>query len=250
MRAIVQRSVSVFLALGAVSSVQAADWQHTLTPYLWGSSMSGKTAIGPVAADVDVSFGDILKNLKMGGMLSYRGENDRWAILGDAIYMNLGARKTTTAGPIQLDTTVGMQQTALEGDVGYRLTARTLAFVGLRYNDLNADLKLVRSGPGAGASQAAGISQSWVDPVIGAISEIPLAERWSLGLRGDIGGFGVGSTFAWQAMVTVRWQMKDSIRVIGGYRYMNMDYENGSGARLFKYDMSMSGPGLGAAFTF
>jgi len=44
--------------------------------------------------------------------------------------------------------------------------------------------------------------------------------------------------------------MKDSIRVIGGYRYMNMDYENGSGASLFKYDMSMSGPGLGAAFTF
>jgi opacity protein-like surface antigen len=250
MRVIVKLGVSGVLALGATSGVQAADWTHTLTPYIWGAAMSGQAALGPVAADVDLSFSDILNNLKMGGMLSYRGENDRWAILGDAIYMNLGARKTTNTGPIQLDTTVGMQQTALEGDAGYRLTERTLLFAGLRYNDISADLSLVRSGPGAGASRAAGASQSWVDPVIGAITEIPLGERWSLGLRGDIGGFGVGSTFAWQAMATVRWQASDNIRVIGGYRYFDMDYEHGSGASLFKYGMAMSGPGLGVAFTF
>ncbi len=250
MRTVVKWPVSVFLALGVASSIQAADWKHTLTPYLWGAAMSGQMAIGPVAGDVNLSFGDILNNLKMGGMLSYRGENDRWAIMGDAIYMNLGARKTSTAGPIQLDTTVGMQQTALEGDVGYRMTERTLAFAGLRYNDLSGDLKLVRSGPGAGASQSAGMSQSWVDPVVGVLTEIPLGEHWSLGLRGDIGGFGVGSTFAWQAMATVRWQAKDNIHVVGGYRYINMDYENGSGASLFKYDMAMSGPGVGVAFTF
>jgi opacity protein-like surface antigen len=235
---------------GFAAPVQAQNWKHTLTPYLWGASMSGTTAVGPVSADVDVSFGTILENLKIGGMVSYRGENDRWAVLLDAIYMDLEADKSSTAGPVHIDTTVAIQQTALEADVGYRLTERTLAFVGLRYNDIQADLDLVRTGPGAGGNRSADTGESWVDPVIGVIAEIPFNDSWSMGLRGDVGGFGIGSDMAWQAMVTVRWQLKETMHLIGGYRYIDMDYENGSDASLFEYDMALSGPSIGVAFIF
>ena len=246
-----QMRFAVFVAaLFVAGTGQAQDWKHTLTPYLWGASMSGTTAIGPVSADVDVGFDTILENLKIGGMVSYRGENDRWALLLDAIYMDLEANKTSSSGPISIDATAGMQQTALEAAAGIRLAERTLLIAGLRYNDLNADIRTIRTGPGAGGNQSASTSESWVDPIIGIITEIPFNDRWSLDLRGDIGGFGVGSDLAWQAVAAVRWRLKETLHLVGSYRYIDMDYEDGSGAEYFQYDMAMSGPGFGVAFIF
>jgi hypothetical protein len=238
------------MLVGAMDTAGAADWQHALTPYLWGAAMSGTAAVGPVEADVDVGFSDILDHLKIGGMLSYRGENDRLVVLADAIYMDLEADKTSTTGPIRIDSLASMQQTAIELDVGRRVTERLVGFAGLRYIDLDADVQVGTTGPGQGLTRAAGARQNWIDPVIGAIADFPLSDRWSLDLRGDIGGFGVGSNFAWQAMVTVNWRATKTIDVVGAYRYIDMDYDNGSGPNYFKYDMVMAGPSLGVTFRF
>jgi hypothetical protein len=254
MRLDIRILVPTLVIATAAGAAPAQEWQHTLTPYLWMSGMSGKTAIGtalgPVEADVDVGFGDILKNLKIGGMVAYRGDRGPWTVMADAIYMNLEADKASSVGPVRLDATAEVKQTALEADLGYRLAEHTVAFVGLRYNEIDADLSLVRSGPGAGANRSAGRSESWTDPVIGVVTQLPLNERWSLGLRGDLAGFGVGSDLTWQAMATVHWKASDTLEVVGGYRYLDADYENGSGASLFKYDMVTSGPGLGVSFKF
>ena len=84
MRNTLARPFSVLVTAVAVAIAAppgaAADWSHTVTPYLWGSGMSGKTAVGtatpagPLEADVDVGFDDILSNLKFGIMGSYRGD--------------------------------------------------------------------------------------------------------------------------------------------------------------------------------
>jgi hypothetical protein len=94
------------------------------------------------------------------------------------------------------------------------------------------------------------LDEDWIDPVVGAHYTIPFADTWSFTMRGDIGGFGVGSDFAWQAVGNVRWQASERLGVIAAYRYFDMDYENGSGADFFKYDMVASGPGIGVVFTF
>lgn len=242
---------ALLVTLGAASGAQAADWTHTITPYMWGAGMDGKSAIGPVEADVDLSFGDIWDNLDIGGMMSYRGErDDRLVVMLDAIYMNLSADKTHAEGPVQVYAEAGIQQTAIEGDVGYRLTDHVITYAGLRYNDINADLKVVRTGPGPGETRTPGTNESWVDPIIGAIGEYPLSDTWTVALRGDMGGFGMGSDFAWQGTGSVTWQASELVSVVGGYRYIHMDYDNGSGLGYFKYDMGMSGPFLGVGFTF
>ena len=254
MRHTIPTLVSLAMGLGAAATAQAQEWTHSLTPYLWGSGMSGKAAIGtpagPLEADVDVGLDDILSNLKIGGMLSYRADSDRWVVMADAIYMDLQADKAVGGPLVTVDASAEVQQIALEADLGYHLTENLVAFVGLRYNDIDAGLAVLRSGPGAGASRGAGENESWVDPLVGLTAKLPLNERWSLGLRGDVGGFGVGSDLAWQAMVSVQWKASDKLEVIGGYRYLDVDYENGSGASLFKYDVVTSGPGLGFSFRF
>ena len=248
MRNATQFLIAGLLALGAAGPLQADDrWQHTITPYLFAAGMDGTTGVGPVTADVSLSFGDILDNLSWGAMLAYEGQKGPYSIAFDLIYMDLEADKTGPNGLISGDAQV--QQTALEVDFGYDVMPRVTVFGGLRYNNLDVDVRVRGSGP-LGIERKAGGSETWVDPVIGVRGEYPFAKNWSAGLRGDIGGFGVGSDFAWQVVSSITWHASERIGVTGAYRYFQQDYENGSGASFFKYDIATSGPQLGVAFTF
>jgi len=233
-----------FLALAAAPA-GAAEWKHELAPYLWGSAMEGTVGIGDVTAETEMSFSDILDDLEFGFMGTYRATRDRYSITVDAIYMGLGATEKGPGGVLKAD--IDLDQVGLEADFGYALNERLTLFGGFRYVSLDADLRV--TGP-LGNALSASESQDWVDPVVGAIATWPLAEAWTLALRGDIGGFGVGSDFAWQGIATLRWQFSPRTALGVAYRYLDMDYEDGKGDSFFKYDMATSGPAMGVIFTF
>jgi opacity protein-like surface antigen len=241
-------------AVSAASAASAADWSNTITPYLWGTSVQGTMAIGtplgPIGGGVDMSSGDVFSNLKIGGMLDYRGENDQWAVIADALYADISAHGSKPVGPLTLSVTGSEQLTIVETDVGYKLMPNVLAFAGLRYNDVNLDLSASATGTVVDATGSSSKGQNWVDPVIGISGEFPLSESWSLRLRGDVGGFSVGAKFAWEGVAVVSWQASKSIQVLGGYKYLREEYENGSGTNYFRYDIALQGPALGVAFKF
>ena len=102
----VTRCALLLAACCVAPAAPAAEWSHTVTPYLWGSGISGKTTVGtaagPLEADVDVGFSDILSNLKFGIMGSYRGDrSDGWVVMTDYIYMSLEADKQSSVGPVR-----------------------------------------------------------------------------------------------------------------------------------------------------
>lgn len=229
----------------AATATHAEGWKHELAPYLWGAGMNGTTGVRNVEADVDMSFGDIVDNLQMGFMGTYVGTHDRFSIAADAIFMNLGVTGRGPAGFAKAD--VDLQQVALEADAGYEVVERLTVFGGLRYVDISSTVKLKGD---LGNERKANLDQSWIDPVIGARYLMPINDHWSASLRGDIGGFGIGSDFAWQGLALLRWQSTPTFGVLAAYRYVDMDYESGHGDDFFKYDMAMSGPALGVVFTF
>jgi opacity protein-like surface antigen len=242
------KAVVISLALCAVmGQANAGEWKQEIAPYLWGSGMSGTTGVGDVAAETNKSFSDILNNLEFGFMGAYRATKDRYSIMFDALHFGLGATQRGPNGILKSD--VDMDQLGLEVDVGYALSDRFTIFGGLRFTDLEAKVKITSSGP-LGGEVSAKQKQSWVDPVIGAYYTWPLSDNWSTTLRGDIGGFGVGSDFAWQGIATLRWQASPRTGVVVAYRYVDVDYENGKGDDYFKYDMAVSGPAMGVVFTF
>jgi len=237
--------MALVVALLASAPLRAADWTHEVAPYLWGTALEGTTAVGDVSMDVDASFGDILDALEFAAMGTYRGSRDRYSVLFDVVYAALGGDGRGPLGYVKAD--VDVDQLVLEGDFGYALTDHLHGFVGLRYVDLETTVKLTLPG---GGKRSAKDTADWLDPVIGLYYVRPFSEQWSVSLRGDIGGFGVGSDFAWQAVGTLRWQVKPGFGVAFAYRYLDNDYEDGKGADYFKYDMSMQGPLLGVVFTF
>ena len=232
-------------ALLAAAPVHAEEWQQEFAPYLWGSGMDGTAGVRDVTADVNLGFGDIVENLQMGFMGMYRASKDRYSVTVDGLYMNLGATKRGPGGLLKGD--VDMVQSALEVDGGYEVADHFVVFGGLRYNNLDSTVKV--SGALGNVRKASG-KADWVDPVIGAIYTVPFDDQWSASLRGDIGGFGVGSDFAWQGIAVLRWQATPTVGVLAAYRYLDMDYEQGKGSDYFKYDMALSGPALGVAFAF
>lgn len=227
------------LALASAAAV-ASEWQHEFTPYLWGSGMDGAVTIGPVRADVDVGFSDILDNLEMGFMGSYRASRDRWSIMVDAMYMGLGATGTTDRGLASAD--VDVDQTSLEADLGYAVTEHLTVVGGLRYVDLSADIAFDLLRRGTTVEE----SRSWVDPVIGLVATVPAGERWSFSARTDVGGFGIGSELAWQVLVAARYRLTDRVTLVAALRRVDTRYE----ARDFVYDVAASGPGLGITTRF
>lgn len=231
--------------LAVASPASAGEWKHEVAPYLWGAALDGSVGIGGISADADLSFSDILDNLEMGFMGAYRATRDRYSITMDVVYMGLGATGHGPGGLLKAD--VDVDQLGLSADVGYAATERFTVYGGLRYVALDSTVKL--TGP-QGGTQSADTDEDWVDPYVGARYTIPFSDIWSANLQGDIGGFGVGSDFTWQAIASVRWRITPRTGMAMAYRYLDMDYENGNGSNAFKYDMANSGPALGVVFTF
>ncbi len=92
--------------------------------------------------------------------------------------------------------------------------------------------------------------QGWVDPLVGARVRRALNDRWSAHLRGDIGGFGVGSDLTWNLEADLGLAVTERLSLIFGYRVLDIDYDEGIGLRRFLFDAGISGPRFGMALRF
>ena len=94
----------------------------------------------------------------------------------------------------------------------------------------------------------------WVDPLIGLRVRHQLGPGQELMLRADVGGFGVGSEFSWNATAAYSWDvgMRDGVIYSGvlGYRALSVDYEQGSGVTRYEYDVLQHGPIVGLTAKF
>ena len=256
---------AIVAALGATPTVAQAQaaassgggWTFEFTPYLWSAGMSGEVGAGALPTmNVDMSFSDILDNLDAGLMGAFEARNGRWGLLFDAIYMKLAHSATasrTGPGPIGSTATASaeleMTQTVFAAAVAYRaIEGRTPLDVigGARYAKLTVDAQIDGSFYAQTGSVAASAEKSWVDPYIGVRVQHPIAERWTLVGYADVGGFGVGSDFTWQALAGVNYEFSKSIAGKFGYRYLYVDYDKDG----FRYDMANSGLYLGAGIRF
>jgi hypothetical protein len=69
-----------------------------------------------------------------------------------------------------------------------------------------------------------------------------------MSLRGDIGGFGVGSDLSGQAVAVVDWYPWQHVSITGGMRALRVKYETDKSADNDELDMTFWGPLLGVSF--
>jgi opacity protein-like surface antigen len=222
----------------SLSAAEQSQWKHSFTAYFLGAAMDGTAGIGNLEVPVDMSFSDIVDNLELGAMAHYRAEKAKLSLNLDVIYMGLGG---TVLGLGDID----FDQWLVEGTAGWRTSDKVELFAGVRYNDIAAKVAI-----GGSAPMTIKRGESWYDPIVGARLWLPLSGAFSCIVRGDVGGFGVGSDFSWQLGAYLRYATTSNSSLLVGYRYLDMDYESGEGAGRFLYDMTIQGPAVGFNWNF
>jgi len=219
---------SIALMLFGPSEMMGQDslkkWGYRIEPYFMFPSMSGETGVaGLPLAEVDASASVIFSKLKMGFMLNLEANNGTWAINSDFLYMNLEqdlAASTLISGGV-----VSAKQMGWEV-AGLRRVAPWLEFgIGGLLNSIELEMNVDQKQLGGGSVNRSGKqSKTWFDPMLITRMTTPAKKKFYGLLRAEMGGFGIGSTFAWQ------------VQGIAGYRF----------SKLFDMSLGVQGhqPGL------
>ena len=370
----------------------ASPWEFRIQPYGWLTGLDGTSGVGPLTADIDASFSDILEQLEMAAALQFEARNGRWGLIADGFYSKLGP-SGSPPGPLYSEVDLELKQFIGELSIAYRIYETPTAFVdlyaGMRYNNLSLDVEAELDLPGIDAASAnvsgrivsglkqrvgdivqpevaayqaaaaagrtaietrlttaieaeaedrvkrdlkkqllelrregrldprdiasnqiirdvkserlalartaaqlaiarlrasvdaskqdlvtlarsrvqkaeqklagaiagklkanlpvsASADKDWVDPIIGVRAQWNINDKWFLAGKSDIGGFGVGSDFAWTVQATVGYHFTRNVSAEFGYRYMDTDYSDGA----FTYDVAQAGFYTGLNFRF
>jgi hypothetical protein len=234
---------------GQAEAQAGAPWEVTLTPYLWFAGLDGQVGVFPrlPPVDVDLSFGDVFSNLDVAVTLAGTVRKDRFVALADFSYLKVStSRDVGIRDPSFLNVSLDTRTITSTVAAGYRAMDQGEAFVdvvaGGRLSSVDTELAL--NGPAR--SLVAEDEQTWVDPIVGARTRVPLGQRWVLALYGDVGGFGVSSDLTWQLVGSVQYAAGRNWHLAAGWRHYAVDYQDGA----FIYDVTMTGPIVGASFRF
>jgi hypothetical protein len=264
-------------------------WTFSFTPYGWVTLMNGSTTVKGRTVDVDVGFNDLMDLVRQSEipkdlfafMGYFEARNGRLSLFADVVYMKiaLNAGMTRTVGVDDLGATVGAsaglkyQMVIAEMAVAYEVAqwgstgapgsgTAIDVFGGARGWWQTADASLSASGTinigdltrNADGTLTASGSASWVDPLVGVRLRHQFAPGWNFVASGDVGGFGVGSKFSWQALAALNYDfyVHNGITWSGmaGYRALYVDYSKGSGLNQYEFNMTMHGPIIGITARF
>lgn len=244
-----ERSVSVTsVNQGSDPSASANSWDVSIMPYVWMAGMKGTIGVPRTSGEIDIdqSFADTLSKLNFAAMATIDARHDRVVLLGDVIYLSVGAEAKGIRDPQFLSGSVDASVFIASGAAGYRVVDQGPMFIdvfaGGRLIALDSEVELV----GPLATRSASESATTVAPLVGARLHAPLSPKLTLGLYGDAGGFVKGADVKWQLMADLQYQLGSKWSAVLGYRYMAINHDS---AR-FDFDIDMSGPMLGFSRKF
>jgi hypothetical protein len=233
--------VAAFAAAGsAIASAQTPivppgamggdGWTFHVEPFLWIPSLdgSGSADSSPTTSLTNPEF-------DAGFLLAFEAQPHGGGVgfLADGLYVRLADDE----GTLRTRTEVEMFEAGIAWPLTEQRTWELLA--GARWVDLDYEVAV-------GGALSGDASATWVDPWFGGRGRFPLGERWIAGVRGDIGGFGVGTQFTWQALATVGWQCTEHLRVDLGYRALSLDFDDDD----LDYNAIVYGPLVGLDVRF
>jgi len=215
-------------------------YRNSIRPYLWMAAVDGHVTVRNTRASVSESFGDIWDELDFGAMLSYEHLFDDWSLLLDAFYVKLD--EDTKVGPLSIDSEIEQSYLEASALVPLVVDRSVEGIVGARGWYVRNELSI----PAASVSK----TSQWLDPLIGLRWRMDLGLGWLMSLRGDIGGFGIGSAsdFTWQGTAVLGYNLSDRLGLGLGYRYLRVDRDDGDAAN--GADLALSGALVGLEFRF
>lgn len=258
-------------------------WRFQSALYGWAIGVSGNMTARGQTVDVNANFFQVLdKSDSLAAFMGYfEADKGKVGFYTDIVWTKLGFDKSLVSyrNPlpgVQLSATTNVAltttMTIIEAGGLYELAHWQHApgsftaldgLVGFRYWNNTADLNLniiasldvtalgIERGRTFSIARNGGLE--WIDPVIGLRLRHQFTPSAHLMVRGDVGGFGLASQFAWQAAAVYNysWQFSGySLGALLGYRALGVSYVRGSGSDTNGVDAVLHGPLIGFNIRF
>lgn len=246
--ALAQGSAESAVGQPAAARHPGREWVVQFEPMLWVPALRGDLR-APGAGRFDVETVNLDESrLAPAGEVTFQADKLSFQFSGFGFNVDDTVGAANTIGPIGAGTAVRteFELSSIEGAVGYEIWTPIdrpedevrLSFdiyAGARFFD--ADLVLT---PAAGAAFAG--DGQWVQPMGGVKMNLDLPWRTGIELSVDGGGWGGDeSSFAWDITVAFFWVFHDHAGVEIGFRHLQMDLQDGSGAGAFEVDSALAG---------
>jgi hypothetical protein len=221
-------------------------WQLGFTPYLWIAGINGTAGIANRTVEVDSGITASNVHLNFGFMSTFEARKNKFVLLTDLQYSNLGTERPTP-GPLFSSATAEFKTFILDPEVGYRIAGNPERgnsidiLGGIRYWHLKSELHFTA---GVLPSLDLNASRNWVDAVGGVRAKIHLSPKVFLTGKVDLGGG--GSKFTYQLLGGGGYQINKNFALVGGYRALHVDYDKDN----FLFDMTLAGPIMGVGIKF
>jgi hypothetical protein len=220
----------------ASESAGSPSWSFTITPYLWAAGLDGNTAADGVGSEIDTGYSFLsLDNLDLTLAVGVEARKGRWTVLLDGLYVEFSDAFDRPGVNADAEVSGGYFETSAAYPAA-RIAGLELVF-GMRYVALESTVQLT-PGPEGTASE------SWLDPLVGARFRHEFNDRWSMALRGDIGGFGVASDLTTNVSAIFGYRLTDAMTLRFGYRALQMDFAEDQ----FVLDAIAQGYAVGLSF--
>jgi hypothetical protein len=258
-------------------------WRFNVALYGWAMSIGGNVTVRNQTIDTNASFIDLVqKSDSLVGFMGYfEADKGRLGVYTDLVFAKLGfgAGQTNYRNPLpglSISTTTNAaltyqlfivemggvyelfrwpgtvqgSATALDGLLGFRYWNNTI--------DASFDATATASVASLGLQRGFGLAVTtadtvqWVDPLVGLRLRHNFTPQQQIMVRGDVGGFGLGSQFTWQAVgvYSYSWQFTGyQIAALIGFRALGVSY-SAPGNPAFGINEVLYGPIIGASFRF
>jgi hypothetical protein len=265
------------------ATIDSEPWRFNVALYGWAMSVGGNVTVRNQTIDTSASFIDLVqKSDSLIGFMGYvEADKGRLGVYSDLVFAKLGfgAGQTNYRNPLpglSISTTTNAaltyqlfivemggvyelfrwpgategSATALDGLLGFRYWNNSIdASFNATATASVASLGLQRS---FGLSVTTSDTVQWVDPLVGLRLRHSFTPHQQVFVRGDIGGFGLGSQFTWQAVgaYSYAWQFTGyQVAALIGFRALGVSY-SAPGNPAFGINEVLYGPIIGASFRF
>ncbi len=215
----------------------------TISPYLWGPSLSGTASLGPIDAPVNLPLGELASGIKIGGMGHVQYSHDNLFVYAEAIGAKFGDDEFATFGDQSVKTHAILAETGFgyhhNFALGNESNLQISPYVGIRYVDLKAAI----NGPQVFLTGR----NDWVDPMVGAITRLELSKNWSVIGKLDFGGLSVTDNNYRSVQLGLEFNVTNSLSLVGGYRSTKGKFASDRGLAV---DLKGEGPVLGLRYAF
>jgi|LGVD01.1.fsa_nt_gb hypothetical protein len=224
-----------------VEETVSDQWEFYASINGWMPTISAELPMGPT---IDITFKDIIDNMRLVALGTVGTQKGKWGLLTDVVYLNLAKDTFIPLEPSRAITDIQLKAWIVTPMATYRFLEEdqwTLDLMGgARYLSIDIPLNFNY------ISQVDGSFHVW-DAVVGLRGNYAIDEKWFVPFHFDVGA---GDTdLTWQAFAGVGYKY-ENFDVIAGYRYLDWEFdESGTGGKVLD-QLTVDGPMLGLKYYF